>query len=122
MMRTPTALKKSTDPMSTTVMALVTSDPVIQWFVVGGTFSHTSQRIRPLIFGSILSKSGQLILVDVRSIAHDAVTDISEATDIDLMFTLMTALVTNDSVSRGRGHVQSHFSANSTIDFWIDFV
>ena len=58
----------------------------------------------PLSIGSILSKIGQLIL-DVRSITHDAVTDNADATFTDQMGTYKKALVISDLVFRGRGHV-----------------
>ena len=74
-----------------------------------------------MIVGSILSKSGQLIL-DVRSITNDAVTDNAEATFTEPMVSYMKALVTRDPVVRGRGDVQSFFSANPTNDFWINIV
>ena len=71
-------------------------------------FGFTSQRNRPLIFGPILSKSGQLIL-DVRSITQDGGTDNAEATFTVPRDTYVKAIVTSDPVFRGSGHVRSHF-------------
>jgi len=81
---------------------------VIQWFVAGDKFSLTCQQIRPSILVSILSNSGQLIL-DVRSITHDAGTDNAETTSTDPKGTYIKALLTSDPVVRGRGHVLTHF-------------
>ena len=89
---------------------------MIQCFKAGGTFRSTSQRIRPLIFLIDFVQNGQLIL-DERAITHDAVTDNTEDKLTDPMVTYMKSLEISYPVFRGRGHVQSHFSANPTIDF-----
>ena len=68
-----------------------------------------------------MSKSDKLVL-DVRSITHDAGTDNAKATLTDPTETYMKALVTSDPVYRSRGHVQSHFSVNPTIYFWGECV
>ena len=62
------------------------------------------------------------MIIVVRSITHDVGNDNAEAKFTDPMDTCLKALVTSDPVLRGRGHVQSHFSANPKIDNWIDFV
>ena len=49
-------------------------------------------------------------------------TDGNQATSADPKDAYMKALVTTDLVVRGRGHVQTHFSTNPTIDSSIDFV
>ena len=66
-----------------------------------------------------MSKSDKLVL-DVRSITHDAGTDNNKAMFTDPMETNIKALVTSDPVFRSRGHFQSHFSVNPTIYFWVD--
>ena len=80
--------------MGTYLKALRTSGPVS---MAGGAFSGTSQRIRPLILGSIMSKSCQLNL-GVRSISHDTGTDNAVASFTDPMGTYMKVLRTSDPV------------------------
>ena len=71
--------------------------------------------------GPISSIIGQLIL-DVRSISHDAGTDNDSATFADPKVTYIKVLVTSDQLFRGREHVKSHFLARLTIVFRTDFV
>ena len=92
-------MKAFADPMDKYMKVLLTSDPVVQGR--GRVMLHFSEKI-PSYVGSVLPQNGQLIL-DVRSIMHDAGINNAEATFADPMDIYMKALVTSDPVVRGRG-------------------
>ena len=57
----------------------------------------------------------------MRSVAHGAGTANALTTSNVPKGTYVKLLVTSDPVVRGRGHVQTHYSANPTIDFRTDY-
>ena len=59
------------------------------------------------------------MILDERAITHDAVTDNAEDKLTDPMVPYMKLMVISDPVFQGRGHVQKHFSANPTINFFV---
>ena len=105
------------DPMGIYGKVLVTTDPV----VCGRGDVQSQFSANPTFdFWLILAKIGQLIL-DMSSVTHHAATDNSAAKFTDPVGIYGKVQVITGSVVRGMGDVQSHFSANPAIYFWVHF-
>jgi len=100
--------------MGTYMETLVTSDPVFRG--KGCVLSHFSANPNIDLWIDFVRNWS----IDPKERMIRAPTTLKTSTDP--MSTTVIALVTSDQVVRCWGYVQSHFSANPTIDFWIDFV
>ena len=59
--------------------------------------------------------------MDARSVTHDTVPDNAHVTSTDPSDTYTNTLVTSKTKVKGRGHVQTHCTANPTSDSEVQF-